>query len=70
MKFKIRPGYAVHLTKVRVIEQNGRKVKSAAESSFWEGEIVDLTPDEANDHLAKLEPADKESAAFLAPKAA
>ena len=65
MKFKIRPGYAVHREIKRTVSQGGRQVPSTTTSSHWEGEIVDLSPEEADDHITKLEPTDKESDQFL-----
>lgn len=73
MKFKIRDSMVVHL--VTLVDLGDGKTQPQ-EASFYGGQTVDLTAEQAADHAHKLEPAssgtgksatvDKDAEAFLA----
>ncbi len=65
MKFNVRPGFVVHHVTYVEVQQNGNTVRQEQQNSYWEGQTVDFTADEARQHLHKLEPADKAATAFL-----
>lgn len=65
MKFNVRPGFVVHHVTVVEVQQNGQTVRQEQQNSYWEGQTVDFTADEARQHMHKLEPADKTATAFL-----
>jgi hypothetical protein len=65
-KFNIRQPFAVHLEKfVDNVEPNGTKTRRRLAQSFFPGQEVELTEDEALAHLHKLEPADAASTKFF-----
>lgn len=61
MKFKIRVGYVAHVTEM-VEVATGQFERQT--QSFYEGQVADLTPDQALDHLHKLEPIGKDAVEF------
>lgn len=67
MKFQVRDGFVVRLT--RKIDL-GEGKSQTQEIAVYEKQFIDLDVDEANDHAHKLDPAprDKEAAAFLEAK--
>jgi hypothetical protein len=61
MKVIVREGFVLHLRKQ--VEINGRP--EIQESSFYEGQSIDLGEQDVVDNLHKLEPADKAATAFF-----
>ena len=62
MKFKVREGFVVHHSKVIEIDLGGGETKKEIQTNtYYQGQNVDFTADEAEDHLHKLEPFDKEA---------
>lgn len=64
MKFGIREGFVVHQAKTVEVLVNGEKMKQRQENSFYPTQELDLSADEAEDHLHKLVPIDKEAKAY------
>jgi hypothetical protein len=68
MLFLIRPPFSIHLEKVNVVEQMGRKIRQPSVTSYYStdtGTTVDLSESDAKKHLHKLEPKDAEARAFM-----
>lgn len=66
MKFKVRPGFVVHLSRVVEIDNNGQIEKQVQTNSFFpNGDAFELSEADAFDHLHKLEPADKEATKWI-----
>ena len=58
-KYNIRPPFAVHLEKITETEQpGGSKIRQRTAQSFFPGQPVELSDNDAMTHLHKLEPAD------------
>ena len=55
MKFKVRKNCTVHLEKSTLALYRGVQAKTTRVTSHYEGEIIDLTAEQAADHLTKLE---------------
>lgn len=71
MKFKVREGFVVHHSKVIEIDLGGGETKKEIQTNtYYQGQNVDFTADEAEDHLHKLEPFDKEAQKYLEGRAA
>jgi hypothetical protein len=68
MKFKIRKPFAVHHERVIERQEAGRTVKVPVIESHFEEEVIDLPVIDAEKHLHKLEPADKEAEELFAKK--
>lgn len=64
MKFFVRKGFVVIISKT--VEVGGRS--QLQESSFYEGDEIDIDVATADEHAHKLEPADKKAEAYLASK--
>ena len=60
MKFKIREGFVVHLEKI--LDVGG--ARTTVTQPIFAGETADFTPEQAADHLHKLEPLDKDASKF------
>lgn len=70
MKFKVREGFVVHTRKVLDIDLgNGDIRKEVQENTVYPGQTVDFDAAEAEDHLHKLEAADKEAQKYLDSRA-
>lgn len=67
MKFQVREGYVVRL--VEQVEIGDGKTQTQ-ETNFYEKQVCDLTADQADQHIHKLEPRDKAAEAYLASKVA
>lgn len=65
MKFKVRDGYVVRIT--RVIDLGDDKTEKQ-ELTAYAGQVIDLTADEAHEHAHKLEPEDKSAEKLLDAK--
>lgn len=65
MKFKVRDGFVVKI--VNVIDL-GDGHTQAQETTTYGGQVVDLTPDQADDHAHKIEGLGKDSTAYLDAK--
>lgn len=71
MKFKVRKGFVVHYSKVVEIPSDfGDDPRRETQTqTFWEGQQLNLTAPEADEHLHKLEAVDKEASAYLDSRA-
>jgi len=67
MKFKIRKGFV--LRRIDAVQLPDEDKVIERETVAYSGDTIDLTADQASGHLHMLEPADKDSAKFLADKA-
>jgi len=71
MKFKVRKGFVVHFA--RVVElpggPDGEPRREIQTQTFWEGQTVVMEPQEAKEHLHKLEAVDKEASVYLDSRA-
>lgn len=66
MKFKVREGFVVHHSKVIEIDLGNDEVKKETQTNtYYQGQLVDFIADEAESHLHKLEPADKEAQKYV-----
>jgi hypothetical protein len=65
MKFKIRVGYVAHVAEM-VEVATGQFERQT--QSFYEGQVADLTADQALDHLHKLEPIGADAVKFCESK--
>lgn len=66
MQFKVRDGFAIHLVTMIEIEEGTFQKQ---ENQFYGGQVVELTPQQAEEHAHKLEAfKDKTADAFLASK--
>jgi len=66
MKFKVRDGFVAHVKRVVEIDTGGDEPKKEVQiNTYYQGQTVDLEPQEAEEHLHKLEAADKDSAKYL-----
>ena len=65
-KYNIRQPFAVHLEVVTdVVKPDGRKVRQRTQQSYFPGQAIEFTDDQALEHLHKLEPADPAAEKFL-----
>lgn len=70
MRFKVREGFAIHFSRlVDIPGLSGDVVQEVQTNSYYAGQVVEFTPDEALDHAHKLEPFDKEAKAWLETRA-
>ena len=70
MRFKVREGFAIHFTRlVDIPGLNGDVVQEVQTSSYYAGQVVDFTADEAQEHAHKLEPFDKDAKTWLESRA-
>ena len=70
MRFKVREGFAIHFTRlVDIPGLNGEFVQEVQTSSYYAGQVVEFTADEAQEHAHKLEPFDKDAKAWLDARA-
>jgi hypothetical protein len=70
MRFKVREGFAVHISRlVEIPGLGGEVVTELQNSSHYAGQVAEISADEAIDHLHKLEPFDKEALAWLKARA-
>lgn len=66
MKFKVREGFVVHHSQIVELDIGGGEVRRETQTNtYYQGQVVDFTAEEAEDHLHKLEPADKDSTRYL-----
>jgi hypothetical protein len=65
MKFTVRAGFMVHHDTLEEVEESGRKIKQPRRESYYGGQTVKFNAEQAAAHIHKLEPADREAAAFL-----
>jgi hypothetical protein len=65
MKFQVRDGFVVEVSEQ--VEVAPDKFQTQTQT-FYGGKYVDLTEEQATDHLHKLEPVDKTAVAFAASK--
>jgi hypothetical protein len=65
MKFGIREGFVVNQSKLVEVNINGEKTKQLQENSYFPGQEVDFGVDDAENHLHKLIPLDKEAKAYV-----
>ncbi|MGH6742658.1 MAG: hypothetical protein ACREDY_27110 [Bradyrhizobium sp.] len=65
MKFKIRDNFSIHLEIATTRTENGKAIRSSKVEPHFGGETLELQAEDANKHLHKLEPLDKEAVAFL-----
>ena len=66
MKVKVREGYIVTLYTEAEISQGQKKVKRVNEQQFFEGDEVDMSPEQLKLQAARVEPMDEGAAKFLA----
>lgn len=66
MKFRVRPDFVVHHTWLVEVTHNGETRKQPQTNSYYGNQEIEFTAEEAQEHLHRLEPADKEAAQFLA----
>jgi len=70
MRFKVREGFAIHFTRlVDIPGLNGEVVQEVQTSSYYAGQVVEFTTEEALEHAHKLEPFDKDAKAWLESRA-
>lgn len=69
MKFKVREGFVVHHTTLVKVVISGEEVNQPQTNSYYQGQTVDFTAEEAEEHLHKLEAADKEAQKYLDSRA-
>lgn len=66
MKFKVREGFVVHHSQVVELDIGGGEVRRETQTNtYYQGQVVDFTAEEAEEHLHKLEPADKDAAKYV-----
>jgi hypothetical protein len=65
MKFTVRSGFMVHDDTLEEVEEQGRIVKQPRRQSYYGGQTVKFNAEQAAAHIHKLEPADREAAAYL-----
>ena len=68
MKFKIRSGYVIVIPADRYLDRFGTERERSPEVRHEAGAILDLTGDEADLHLHKLDAADKDAQRHLDSK--
>jgi|APMI01.1.fsa_nt_gi hypothetical protein len=70
MRFKVREGFAIHFSRlVDIPGLGGEVVQEVQTNSYYAGQVVEFTADEALDHAHKLEPFDKDAKAWLESRA-
>lgn len=70
MKFKVREGFVVHHSKVVEIDLGNDEVKKEVQTqTYYQRQGVEFTAAEAEEHLHKLEPADKAAQDYMAARA-
>ncbi|RCS59722.1 hypothetical protein [Parvibium lacunae] len=62
MKFTVRDGFVVHAQSIRDLSDG---TKQLVERSFYPGDEIDFTAEEAEPHKHKLVPLDKEATKYL-----
>jgi hypothetical protein len=68
MKFTVRSGFVVHITKLVTTGKGDKATSRIQENSYYEGETIDLDAATALDHLHKLEPGDDEAVALMSTR--
>jgi hypothetical protein len=67
MKFKVREGFVIHL--ITMLDLGDGQPPQKQENQFHPGQVVEMTPEQASDHLHKIEAfQDKDASRFLANK--
>ena len=70
MKFTVRAGYAVVFPEMNGRNRRGELVVTHDEKRCFAGETLELSEEQATEHLHKLEPADAAALRFLESKVA